>query len=161
MEKINALSMPEKAIAGGGILMFIASFFDWWHASSQSVEIEGLGRISSGSFGASGWDAPGDIWSILAILVSVALAGIVIATKLGNVQMPALPPSLTWGQVWGGGAALVVVLMLLKAWRILAAPYGGFGIGFFIAVVATVAIAYGGYMMYAEEKGTPGFGMRR
>jgi hypothetical protein len=63
--------------------------------------------------------------------------------------------------VWGGGAAAVVVLMLLKAWRIQAAPYGGFGIGFFIAVVATVAIAYGGYMQYAAEKGTPGFGVKR
>jgi hypothetical protein len=68
--------------------------------------------------------------------------------------MPALPQNVTWGQVWGGGAAAIVVLMLLKAWRILAVPAGGFGIGFFIGVVATAMIAYGGYMLYTAEKRT-------
>ena len=58
--------------------------------------------------------------------------------------------------VWGGGAAAIVVLMLLKAWRIMDVPAGGFGIGFFLGVIAAAAIAYGGYMMYAEEKARAG-----
>ena len=161
MDKVNALSTPEKAIAGGGILMFIASFFAWWHYSSSSVTIDGNTIQFGGGVSRSGWGAPGDVWSILAILVAVALAGLVIAMRLGNMQAPALPQGVTWGKVWGGGAALVVVLMLLKAWRIEAAPYGGFAIGFFIAIIATAAIAYGGYMLYMEEQGTSGFGMRR
>jgi hypothetical protein len=145
MDKINLLSLPEKLIAGGGVLMLIASFFDWWHFS-----IDILGE--SASAGYDGWGDPGAIWSTLAIIVSLALAGVIIATRLGNVQMPALPQNLTWGQVWGGGAALVAVLMLLKAWRILAAPVGGFGIGFFIGLVAAAAIIYAGYMLYMQEK---------
>ena len=141
MDKINLLSMPEKAIAGGGVLMLIASVLDWF-------------RISEGpfSFGESGWGKPGEIWSILAILLAIVLAGIIVATRLGNMQMPALPEGVTWGKVWGGGAAAIVVLMILKAWRIMDVPVGGFGIGFFLAVIATAAIAYGGYMMYSEEK---------
>jgi hypothetical protein len=59
---------------------------------------------------------------------------------------------VTWAQIWGGGAAAVVVLVLLKAWRIQAAPIGGFGIGFFLGVIAAAAIAYGGYMLYTEQK---------
>lgn len=142
MDKINTLSMPEKAIAGGGVLMIIAAlFFDWYHLS-----IGGFGG------GTKGFDAPGSIWSILAILISIILAGVVIATKLGNVQMPALPEGVTWGMVWGGGAAVVVVCMILKAWRISAVPVGGFGIGFFLGVIAAAAIAYGGYMLWTEEK---------
>jgi len=137
-----ALSTPEKAIAGGGVLMLIASFFDWFHANVAGIV----------SVGRSGWGAPGDLWSILAILISLALAAAVLAPKLGNMALPALPENVTWGIVYGGGAAAVVVLMLLKAWRILAAPIGGFGIGFFVAVIATAAIAYGGYMIYSEEK---------
>jgi hypothetical protein len=146
VDKIKLLSTPEKAIAGGGVLMFIASFFDWWSVSEGPF-----------SFGGSGWDAPGSIWSVLAILISVALAAVIIATKLGNVQMPALPENVSWSQIYGGGAAAVVVLMLLKAWRILALPSGyGFGIGFFLGVIAAAAIAYGGYMMYKQEKAQGG-----
>ena len=139
MEKVNVLSLPEKLIAGGGVLMLIASIFDWFSYSG---------------FGEGGWGKPGSIWSVLAILISLVLAAVILATRLGNVQMPALPQNLTWGQVWGGGAAAIVVLMVLKAWRIMDVPVGGFGIGFFIAVVATVAIAYGGFLMYTAEKGT-------
>ena len=142
MDKINLLSMPEKAIAGGGVLMLIASFLEWWHYS-----VAGFGSVGEG-----GWGSPGSIWGILAILIALALAAVVLATKLGNMQMPALPQNVTWAQVWGGGAAAVVVFMILKAWRISAVPVGGFGIGFFIGVIAAAAIAYGGYMMYTEQK---------
>ncbi len=143
MDKINLLSMPEKAIAGGGVLMLVAAlFFDWYHLS-----IEGFGGGGTGGF-----DAPGSIWGLLAILISIALAGVVVATKLANMTMPALPQGVTWGMVWGGGAAAVVVFMLLKAWRISAVPIGGFGIGFFLGVIAAAAIAYGGYMLYTAEK---------
>jgi hypothetical protein len=141
VDKINTLSTPEKAIAGGGVLMLIASLLDWWHVSE--------GPFSAGY---SGWGDPGSIWSILAILLSIVLAGIVLGTRLGNMQMPSLPEGVTWGKVWGGGAAAVVVLMLLKAWRIMDVPAGGFGIGFFLGVIAAAAIAYGGYMLYSEEK---------
>jgi hypothetical protein len=141
MDKINEMSTGEKLIAGGGVLMLIASFLNWWHAS--------IGPISVGQ---SGWDAPGSLWGILAILLSIVLAGIVIAWRLGNVAMPALPENVTWGIVFGGGAALVVVFMLLKAWRITAAPVGGFGIGFFLGLIAAVCIAAGGYLLYSEEK---------
>jgi hypothetical protein len=143
VDKINALSIPEKAIVGGGVLMLIASLFlDWYH-----VSFEGFG-----GGGTTGTGAPGGIWGILVLLISIALAGVVVATKLGNVTMPALPEGVTWGMVWGGGAAAVVVFMILKAWRISAVPIGGFGIGFFLGVIATAAIAYGGYMLWTEEK---------
>ncbi len=147
MDRINLLNNGEKAMAGGGLLMLIASFFDWWSFSEGPF-----------SFGRNGWGAPGEIWSILAILVSVSLAGSIVAIKFGNVEMPALPSSLSWGQVYGGGAVAVVVLMLLKAWRILALSDAGLSIGFFLGVIATAAIAYGGYLLYTEEKARSGSG---
>src|SRR5215204_4041263 len=99
-EKLNQLSLGEKLIAGGGLLMLIAGlFFDWWHYS--------LGGV--GSAGTGGFDEPGSIWSTLAILISIVLAGIVVAVKFGNIQMPALPAGWTWGMIYGAGAALVVL----------------------------------------------------
>ena len=141
MDKINMLSTGEKLIGGAGILILIASLFDWW-------------RVSSGGFssGGSGWDSPGAIWSILAILVGVSLAVAAVLPRLTTITIPSLPENLTWGMIYGGGAVAVVVLMLLKAWRIVNVPVGGFGVGFFIAIVATGAIAYGGYLLYSEEK---------
>ena len=141
MDKINTLSTGEKLIGGGGVLILIASLFDWWRLSSGGL-----------SFGSNGWDSPGAIWSVLAILVSVGLAGAAVLPRLTTMTIPSLPENLTWGVVYGGGAVTVIVLMLLKAWRIVDFPVGGFGIGFFIAIVATGAIAYGGYLLYSEEK---------
>jgi hypothetical protein len=142
--------MGEKAVAGGGILMLIASFFDWWHYSSLGFDV-----------GEGGWGEPASIWSILAILISIVLAGIVLATRFGNMKMPDLPQGVTWGMVYGGGAALVVLFMLLKAWRISAVEVGGFGIGFWIGVVAAAAIAYGGYVLYSADKGAGFSSFRR
>jgi hypothetical protein len=143
MEKINTLSLGEKLVVGGGVLMIIAVlFFDWYH-----VSVGGFGG------GTSGTSAPGGIWGLLILLISIVLAGAVIAPKLGNMKMPALPTGMTWGKVFGYGAAAIVVLMLLKAWRINNVPIGGFGIGFWIGVIAAVAIAYGGWLLYKEESG--------
>ena len=80
------------------------------------------------------------------------MAGAVIAQKLGNVQLPNIG-GMSWGECYGGGAAAVVVLVLLKAWRIQAVPIGGFGIGFFLGVIATAALAYGGYLLYSADRG--------
>ncbi len=142
MDRINQLSNGDKLISGGAGLMLVASFFDWYHLS-----IAGFG-----SAGYGGWGAPGSIWSVLAILLSLGMAGIVFAIKFGNVKMPDLPQGWTWPKAGAAAAGALVVLMILKAWRITAVPVGGFGVGFFLAVIATVAIAAGGYLLYTEEK---------
>src|SRR5438105_652186 len=121
MEKVNTLSLGEKLVAGGGILMLIASFLPWWHYSESIISIS-----------RNGWGLPGSFWSVLAILISLALAAVIIAIRFGNVKMPDLPENVTWGKVFGGAGGALIILMLLKAWRITAAPAGSFGIGFFI-----------------------------
>jgi hypothetical protein len=157
LEKVKAMSLAEKLIAGGGALMLIASFFDWWHFDTGDLlpeEFRGFAEAvgASASGGYSGWGDPGGIWSVLAILLSIGLAGLVVATRVGDIALPALPENVTWGKVFGGAAVVLVVLMLLKFWRIMAAPVGGMGIGFFIAIVALAIIGYGCYLIYSEEQ---------
>jgi hypothetical protein len=156
MAKVQALSLGEKLVGGGGIVMIIASILPW-----IKLSISGAAGIAGASGSKSAWGAPASIWSILAVLIAIALAGIVVA-RVMNMQMPTLPNNLTWGQIFGGGAVAIVVFMLLKAWRISAVDTGGFvdksyGIGFFLGVICTIAIAYGGYLLYSEDKGG-GFG---
>jgi hypothetical protein len=143
MDKINEMGTSEKLIVGGGVLMLIASIFPWY-----SFDFNGFGSITR-----NGWQAPGSIWSVLAILIAVALAAVVLAVKFGNVKMPDLPENVTWGIVFAGGAAAVVVFMVLKLWRIADVPVGGFGFGFFIAVIAAALVAAGGFLAYQEEGG--------
>jgi hypothetical protein len=143
MERFNQLSIAEKCIVVGGLAMFIVGlFFPWW-------------SFSEGGFSASqtGFEAPGSLWSVLAILLAVAMAGIVLAERFGNVALPDLG-SITWAQAWGGAAIALVVLMLLKAWRISAADIGGFGWGFLIAIIVVAAVVYGAYLKFQEGGGS-------
>lgn len=166
-EKLMQLSTGEKLVGGGGILLFIASFFDWFTAK---VSLEGFASVSNGE---SGWGDPGSIWSLIAILVAIVLAALVVVKALGTVQLPALPSGVSWGMVFAAGAGIIILAMILKAWRITAVDAcggagelgidcsSGFGIGFFIAVIAAIAMAAGGYMLYAADKGAGFGGLRK
>jgi hypothetical protein len=136
VDKINELSMGEKLIAGGGVVMLVASFLPWYRVSFLGV---------SASW--NGWEAPGAIFSILAILLAVALAGAVLAPKFGNVTLPALG-SITWGQAFLGGGAAVLVLVIIKFLN----ESSSLSIGFYLGFLAAVAVAAGGYFMFKEEK---------
>ena len=67
----------------------------WGRRNSMNVQkvvwaVEELG-IGSSSFTRNGWESPGALWSILAVLVSVILAGVIIASRIFNANLPALP----------------------------------------------------------------------
>ncbi len=163
-EKLNQLSLGEKLLLGGAVIIFIASFLNWAEAS---VTVAGFGSQSDGG---SGWASPGSLWSVLAILIAVILGASIAALRFGNITLPALPSGVSWGMVYGAGAVLVIIFMLLKAWRITALPDCGggadidgfdcsigFAIGYWIALVGAIIFAAGGYMLYTADKGE-GFG---
>jgi len=140
-EKIMGLSLGEKLVAGGGILMLIASFLPWYRYSSS---IEGF----SFSISRNGWQDPATPWSLLAILIGAVLAGSILAMRLGNVKLPEMSGGMTWGMIYGAGGGLVAILMLLT----LVGESSYLSFGFFLAIIAAVALAAGGYLLYSEEK---------
>jgi hypothetical protein len=141
MEKVNTLSMGEKIIVGAGIVMLIASFLPWYDVD---VAFEGITLASASR---SGWQSPGAIWSILATLIGVIMAGAVLAPKLGNVRLPDLG-QVTWGQALLGMGVVAVIFVLLKLLN--ESSYMAFG--FFIGIIAAIALAVGGYLVFSEEK---------
>ncbi len=147
MDKINQLSLGEKLVAGGGLLMFIVGFFPWY---KYSFNFEG---IASGSVSYNGWENPGSLWSILAIIVSVVLAGTIIGAKFGNLKLPALG-GFSWGQAYLAGGAFVVLMLLIK----LINESSYLAIGFYLAILCAAAVAAGGYLLFSEDKGS-GFAM--
>ena len=143
MDKINLMSTGEKIIVGAAVLLLLDSFIFAWY----SVDF-GFASVS-----VNAWEAPGAIWSILAVIVGVVLAGAILAPKFANVQLPELPANLTLGQFYLGGGALAFAFLVLKF--INESSY--VAIGFWLGFLLTAAMALGGYMIYTEEKGTQPF----
>jgi hypothetical protein len=146
---LNKLSTSDKIVAGSGLLLFIASFLPWFG-------IEGF----SGANG-NGWDV-GFLWGGIPALLGLACAGVVLASKLGDVKLPDLP--VTWGQAILGAGALSALLVLLKL--LLGYEVCGFGEcldldrkwGLFVASIAAVGLAVGGFRKYQEGDDAPATG---
>src|SRR3954468_7573298 len=93
--KLSALSTGEKLSLGGGLAFVISTFLPW-----IKVSVKGVGGLGGGgSSSNSALSDPASIWGILALVVAIVLAGIIIA-RVMDMQLPALPPQYTWGQVF-------------------------------------------------------------
>jgi hypothetical protein len=151
---LNKLNTGDKVIVGSGILLFIAYFLTWFTA-----EFEGDGFFDV-SADATGSDV-GFLWSTFPMLIGLLLAGLVIASKLFDVKLPELP--IPWGQAFLGAGALAALLVILKL--IIGEDDEGIpgveinrGIGIFLATIAAIGLAVGGYlkMQAAEDTTTTG-----
>jgi hypothetical protein len=140
-EAIQKMPLGDKIIVPAGIILFIDGFLDWY-----SVEACFFDECFSAS--ASGWDAPGAIWSILAILIGLVLAGGVIAMRVFNVKMPALPEGLTLGRLDLGLAGAAGAFLLIK----LINHSGDLAFGFFIGIICVAALIAGAFLNFQAER---------
>jgi hypothetical protein len=141
----SKLSTTDKIIAGSGAVLFIASFLPWFKAS-----VEGFGSTT-----ANGWDLD-FIWGTLPALLGLLSAFVVLATKLGNMKMPEMPAST--GQIMLGVGVLAAFLVVLK---LLIGEDGNSFVdvdrawGLFVATIAALGLAYGGFQSYREGQRGP------
>lgn len=145
MEKFKALALGEKVILVAALVLFIDGFLNWY---SVSIEFGGF----SASASASGWDAPGAIWSVLAILVGLAMAAVIVVKALSPGTIPDNISGFTWPKILLGAGAATCVLVLIKFLN----HSGDLAYGFFIGIVCVVALAAGGFLMFQEEKASGG-----
>jgi hypothetical protein len=138
VDKVNMLSTGEKLIVGAAILLFLDSFIFPWY----SVD------FINGSIDRNGWQSPGALWSILAVLIGLALAAAILGPKFANMQLPDLPNNVTMGLVFLGGGGLAFLFLILKFLN--ESDY--VAIGFWLGFIFTAAMAAGGYLLYTEEK---------
>lgn len=145
----SKLTTSDKVIAGGAIVLFIASFLPWFEVSISG----GFGF--GGSATGNGWDV-GFLWAgVPVILGLVMLAQVAIERFAPDTQLPDLPA--TWGQIHLGAGAIAALLVVLKL-LIGEDDEGIPGIeisrqfGLFLATLAAIALAVGGYLKFQEEK---------
>jgi hypothetical protein len=144
-ERFRKLALGEKIILIAAPLLLLDSFLPWYKVSYD------LGVAGSGSVSRSGLQSPGSIWSILAVLMGLIMAGTIAAMKFGNVTMPALPAGVTWARVQLGLAVAAAVFILLK----IAGESSHLSFGFFIGIILVAALCAGGGLLFqAESKGT-------
>ena len=137
LERFNALRIQEKSILVAGLVLLVDGFLPWY-----SVD---LGLVS---FTANGWEAPGAFWSILAILIGAAMAGVIIARAFTDVKLPDEVAGMSWPKIHLGAGAAVLGLLLVKL--LLESNYIGFG--FYVGMLAALALAGSGFWLYREEQ---------
>lgn len=145
-ESFQKLSLGDKIMLIAGPLLLIDSFLKWYSVKACFFD-------TCFSASRSGWQSPGALWSILAVLIGVLLAGGIVAVNFANVKLPALPQGLTWARVDLGAAVAAAVFVLLK----LLGESSYLAYGFFIGIVLVAALVVGaGLNFQAERQGKGG-----
>ena len=141
LEKFMALGIGEKIILIAGLLLFIDGFLPWY-----DVDLGPFGSVTR-----NGWESPGAIWSLLAILLGLAMSGVVAVKALTEGVIPENVGGFSWPKIFLGGGVAVAVLVLIK----LLNESSSLGFGFYIGIICAAALAVAGVLMYREEMAGP------
>ena len=141
VEKFMALSIGEKIIVIAGALLLIVGFLPWY-----SIDLGPLG-----DFTRNGWQSPGALWSMLAILIGLAMAAVVVLKGLTEVEIPDNVGGVSWPRILLGGGLVALVFVVLK----LLNHSGDLGFGFYLGIILAAALAAGGFLMFREERAAP------
>jgi len=136
LEKFMALGVGEKIIVIAGLILFIDGFLPWYDVDLGIVSVT-----------RSGWESPGAFWSILAILLGIAMSGVIAVKALTEGVIPDNVGGVTWPKILLGGGVATALLVLIKLLN--ESSYLGFG--FYIGIICAAALAVGGVLLYREE----------
>lgn len=142
MERFKLLSIGEKIIIIAAVVLFIDGFLPWY-----SVDLGPFGSVTR-----NGWESPGAIWSILAILIALGMAGVVVLKGLAEVDIPENVGGLSWPRILLGGGVAALLFLLVK----LLNESSHMGFAFYLGIIAAVALAAAGALMYRQEMASGG-----
>src|SRR3990172_3657366 len=140
LEKFMALGVGEKIIVIAGLILFIDGFLPWYDVDLGIVSVT-----------RSGWESPGAFWSILAILLGIAMSGVIAGKALTEGVIPDNVGGVTWPKILLGGGVATALLVLIKLLN--ESSYLGFG--FYIGIICAPPLALGGVLLYRQEIASP------
>jgi hypothetical protein len=138
-EQFAKMGVGEKIILIAAPLLLITSFLPWYDVDF------GFGSVTR-----NGWESPGAIWSMLAVVVSILAFGKVVLSNFTSVQIPTDlgNPNVTWGRIHLGLGIAGAVFILFKLLN--ESSYLGFG--FYLGIILVAALAVGGFLIFQEEQ---------
>jgi hypothetical protein len=148
---LSKLTTSDRLILGGGIAYLICMFLPWY----------GL-DYPGGSYTASGWDY--FLGGVIPLILILIMALHVAITRFSpDTKLPDLP--LPWSQVHlaaGAAAAAIVLLRLIIASDNVGSIDTGLDFdrkfGLFLALIAAIVVAAGGYLKSKEGDDAPAAG---
>jgi hypothetical protein len=138
----SRLRFGDLIAAGGGLLLIISLFLEWYSASAPENSLIDI------SFGVSGWQVLGFI-DILLFLIGVAAIALAVLRAMGMIDRVPVPAGL----LLLGLGALATLLVLFRILDIPGPTTDGVGrsFGVFVALIAALATLVGGWLSWNEE----------
>jgi len=145
----NRISQGEMIAAVAALVLFIVMFLTWF-----SVDLGDAADLLVGvDTGANAWQAFGFIDIVLFVTIIVAVGGAVVAATATSVNAPVAVSAIT--------AGFGIVSFLLVLYRVIDPPGGDIpdaagigisrGIGVWLGLILTAAIAFGGWRAMEDE----------
>jgi hypothetical protein len=115
MKALSEFSRSERITGVAGILLLIGLFaFPWYHVGVAAVTIAGQ-TYGGASYNGNALSGPGSFFSVVALIVLIALLAELAISRFTTAELPKLP--ISWG--------------------------GNFGWGFYADMVLAIALIYG------------------
>lgn len=147
-QEFKSLADGEKVIVVAAVVLFIVGFLPWYHVGGGSVVVGGVPITGLPSINRNGWQSPGAMWSVLPILIGLAMAAVVVVRRVGkDGTLPNDVAGVTWPKFLFGGGVAGLVCLALK----LLNYSGNLSYGFYLGFLAVAALAVGGFLEYRAE----------
>ena len=141
MNKVK-ISPANIVILVAGVVILIASFLAFY---KLEIPKQTFGNITiGGSTSYNAWSTGQFLIATLPALLGAVMAAHVVLAAFSNVDFPETVLGLTWDQIHlalGFQAALMMIAFLIRS-----NPYSSFGIGFWLMLIAGVALLVGAIM---------------
>jgi hypothetical protein len=139
MNSLQQLSRSERITAGAGVVLLIGMFaFPWYHVGIASITV-GNQTFGGESFNSNVLKGPGAFFSIIALIVLIALLAEFAITRFSSAQLPSIPVSWTTAELYG--ALAVLALLVIKVLF----HIGNFGWGFYVVLASALVLVYGAF----------------
>lgn len=137
MSAFQQLTRSEKIVGAAGIVLLIGIIaVPWYHVGVPGYTVEGQ-TFGGGSYNGNALQGPGSFFSVVALIVLIALLAEFAIRRFTSAQLPELPISWSAAELYAGIAvlALLVIKILFHV--------GNFGWGFYLDLALGAVLVYG------------------
>jgi hypothetical protein len=161
MNLLRKLNTADRVVVVSTIVLIVSPWLDWFEATFP-------GGLVSGSATINGWDVEERLfWVVIPFVLAVlSLAAVVIRAGFPRIELPALPIGYGQAIFFAGAASAGLVLMKVlvsESSRAMVIQTGGQTVvvddidvsrsyGIFVALLAAVGFAVGGYLKWQNEQ---------